>query len=172
MKHSIGVLALALAIALCVLSLPTAAYASWGHASNGAGSSRSVFVGLPTGTGALATGGTSIHIGWSVPSAPSATPTQYVVRRKTPTTATACTVGAGVLACDDTGLSLNTAYTYTVEARVGSNWSSGETASFGATTSNPTFVVTPAAGTHTAGTAFNVTITATTNGLTTDTSYT
>src|SRR5262245_52754442 len=111
MKRSLG--ALALAIALCILVQPTAAYAAWGNAANGSGSSRSLFVGIPTGAGALATGGTSIHIGWSAPSAPSAAPTEYVVRRKTPTTATVCTVGGGVFACDDTGLTLDTAYTYT-----------------------------------------------------------
>ena len=84
-----------------------------------------------------------------------------------------CSVGGAVFSCNDTGLATGTTYTYTVEAKVGSNWSSGPTAGFTATTSAPTFnLVIPGASPKTAGTAFNVTITATTNGVTTDTSYT
>ena len=84
-----------------------------------------------------------------------------------------CTVAAPTLTCTDTGLSASTTYTYTLEALVGSGWSSGQTAGFSATTpAPPAFTVVPATGTKTAGTAFNVTLTATTNGVTKDTTYT
>lgn len=151
----------------------SAAYGAWVNAGSGSGTSTSRAQGLPTATLATATGTTSISISWSAPTGGSVTPTQYVVRRTAPTTATVCTVGAAVFTCNDTSLTAGTTYTYTVEARIGSNWSSGQTAGFSATTNSAgTFIVAPGASTKTAGTAFNTAITATTNGVTTDTAYT
>jgi hypothetical protein len=159
-------------LALFVVLTPARAFASWPSVGAGQGFSGALLVGLPTNTIAAAGSATSIHVSWNAPAAPSATPSQYVVRRVAPTTATVCTVGSGTSACDDSGLTANSAYSYTVEARIGANWSSGQTTAFGTTTSIPTFIVTPAAGTQTAGTAFNVTLVATTNGVTTDTAFT
>jgi hypothetical protein len=61
-----------------------------------------------------------------------------------------------------------------VEARLGTNWSSGQSGAANATTFNPPTlnVALAVAGSKTAGTAFNVTLTATTNGVTTNTAYT
>jgi len=160
-------------LALAVLvGLPASAFATWGPTGAGSGQTSATNVGLPTSRTAAGTGATSIHITWSAPSAPSAAPTQYVVRRVSPTSATVCTVGASTFACDDTGLGVNTTYTYTIEARLGSSWSSGQSPSFSATTSAPTFNVVAPAGTRTAGVPFSVQLTATTNGATTDASYT
>jgi hypothetical protein len=81
------------------------------------------------------------------------------------------------LSCDDTGLSPSSTYGYTVEARLGTNWLSGQTTQVNATTNSapagtPNFkveLVTP--GNKTAGTAFDVRVTAQ-NGTTTDATYT
>ncbi|MEP6623650.1 MAG: fibronectin type III domain-containing protein, partial [Acidimicrobiia bacterium] len=160
-------------IALLGLTLsPASAFAAWAPGGNGSGYGSGLSIGLPTSKLAAATGPTSIHITWAAPSAPSATPTQYVVRRTAPTTTTACTVSGSTFACDDTGLSSLTSYTYTIEATVGTNWSSGQTTGFLATTSAlPNFIVSVTGGNKTAGSAFTATIKATTNGVTTDTSY-
>ncbi len=163
----------AIVVVLVTLLLATAADAAWLAPGSGTGRASALTVTIANNRVATATGATSVHITWTAPSAPSVAPTQYVVRRKTPTTATVCTVTGAIFACDDTGLSPTTTYTYTIEARVGSGWTSTESPTFSATTTaQPTFVVTPAAGTRTAGAAFNVTIRATTNGTTTDTAYT
>ncbi len=162
--------ALAIFVALVVFGA-TAAFAGWSPSGSGSGYSSARSQGLPTSTAAAGTGPTSISITWAAPTGGSVSPTQYVVRRTAPTTATVCTVGDAVFSCNDTGLTTNTTYTYTVEARIGSNWSSGQTAGFTGTTANATFIVAPGAAAKTAGTAFTTTITATTNGVTTDTSY-
>jgi hypothetical protein len=157
-----------------LLASVSTAYATFLVAGSGPGASRAQTVGLPTNTQATATSSSSIHITWSAPAAPSAAPSQYVVRRTTPTTATVCTVTIpATLACDDTGLTASTTYSFTVEARVGSNWSSGQTATFSATTPGPPnfLVQLLAPGSKNAGTAFQVQLTATTNGVTTDTNY-
>jgi glucoamylase len=157
-------------LAILVTALPASASWSPGGLGHGTGAARAV--GLPTSTAASATSSSTVQITWAAPSAPSAPPSQYVVRRTAPSTATVCTVPATTFTCNDTGLSASTTYTYTVEARAG-NWSSGQTAGFSATTpAPPTFKVAAAAGNKTAGTAFTVTLTATTNGVTTDTTYT
>lgn len=161
-----------LAFALLVVS-PNGALAAWSPASSGSGTSSAISVGLPTSVAAAATSSSSVHVTWSAPTGTSASPSQYVVRRTAPTTATVCTVTSATFACDDTGLSGSTTYTYTVEALVGTNWSSGQTSGITATTSGtPTFIVAVAGGSKTAGTAFAPTLTATTNGATTDTAYT
>jgi hypothetical protein len=160
-------------VAVMVLVLSqVAASAAWSPSTSGSGTGTGLSLGLATSTLAAATGSTSIHVTWAAPGGASPTPTQYVVRRTAPTTATVCTVTGSTFACDDTGLTSSTSYTYTVEGTVGTNWTSGQTTGFSAsTTAPPTFIVS-ASGTKTAGTAFNATITATTNGVTTDTSYT
>ncbi len=146
-----------------------AAHASWSRPSTGSGVATATSVGLAKTPVATAMSWSTTSVSWAAPIAPS--PTQYVVRRIAPTTATVCTVGGSTFGCTDSGLSASTTYTYTVEARLGA-WSSGATGGFTATTPTPTFKVVPAAGTRTAGGAFAVVLNATTNGTTTDTSYT
>jgi hypothetical protein len=158
-------------IALVALG-STVAGAAWTPGGSGSGRSTGLAIGLPTSVTATATGSTSVQVSWSPPGGASASPTQYVVRRTAPSSATVCTVGAPTTTCNDTGLTASTTYSYTVEARVGTSWSSGQTTAVSATTSGaPTFIVTTSAGNKTAGTAFTVTVTATTDGTTTDTSY-
>ncbi len=155
-----------------VLLSPQGALASWLPGAGGSGGSSARSIGAPTSVAAGATSDTSIHVTWAAPAGGSVTPTQYVVARTAPTPATVCTVGSGTLACDDTGLADSTTYTYTVSARVGANWSSGASAPASATTPTPgPFVVTIGSGSQTAGTAFPVTIRATTNGVATDPTY-
>lgn len=161
----------ALLVALVGLG-STTAHAAWttGSAASGRATARSI--GVPTSVTATALSSSSVRIDWAAPGGGSVTPTQYVVSRTAPTTGTVCTVSAPTLTCTDTGLSGSTTYSYTVAARVGTNWTSGPSATASATTpAAPTFVVTTTGGTKTAGTAFTVTIRATTNGVTTDTAY-
>ncbi len=167
MKHRVGVLI----VALVVLMSANGALASWSPGSAGSGSGSGRAIGLPTSALATALGSSSIRVTWAAPTGASVTPTQYVVRRTAPSTATVCTVAGTVFTCDDTGLSGGTTYTYTVEARIGTNWTSGQTAGTTATTTfAPNFLVS-VSGTQTAGTAFSPTITATNNGVTTDVTY-
>jgi hypothetical protein len=160
-------------VAVVVLG-STVAGAAWGPAGSGSGRSTGLSLGLPTSVGASPTSSTSVQITWAAPGGSSASPSQYAVRRTAPTTATVCTVSAPTTTCNDTGLTASTTYSYTVEARVGTNWSSGQTTAVNATTPAPPTlnVALAVAGNKTAGTAFNVTLTATTNGTTTNTAYT
>jgi hypothetical protein len=151
----------------------TAASAAWAPGSAGTGTSTGLTLGVPTSVAATATSSTSAHVSWGAPGGASVAPAQYVVRRTAPTTTIVCTVAATTTACDDTGLAASTTYSYTVESTLGNNWSSGQSGAVSTTTpGNPTFdVALTVAGTKTAGTAFGVTLTATTDGTTVDTSY-
>jgi hypothetical protein len=163
-------LAITAAIVVLISHLGPAG-AAWSPISAGSGQSAARSVGLPTATAATATSSSTVNVTWAGPGAASPTPTQYVVQRTAPTAATVCAVAGTTFACQDSGLGPVTTYTYTVEARIGA-WSSGPTAGFQATTpAPPAFTVVPTSGTRTAGTAFNVVVTATTDGVTTDTSY-
>ncbi|MGZ4678258.1 MAG: fibronectin type III domain-containing protein [Acidimicrobiia bacterium] len=149
----------------------TVALASWIPGNGGSGTSTARSVGLPTSVTATATSSSTVRVAWSAPGGPSVTPSQYVVRRTAPTTAVVCTVALPTT-CDDTGLAASTTYSYTVEATIGASWSSGQTTPTSATTpSGPTLKVSVAVGNKTAGTAFTVTLTATTNGVATNTAY-
>ncbi len=149
----------------------TAAMAAWTPAGSGSGTSSGLALGLPTSVAATALSYSSVRVTWAAPGS-SPTPSQYVVRRTAPTTATVCTVAPPTLQCDDTGLTGSITYGYTVESRLGTNWTSGQSGTASATTpAGPTFLLSVSGSTKTAGNAFNVTITATTDGVTTDTAY-
>lgn len=167
--------ALVVTLAVCTLT----AGAAWLATGTGTAESRSTSVGLPTAVAATATGTTSIQVTWSPPAAPSPPPGSYDVFRYSGATGTlVCSVAAASpRACDDTGLAPGTTYGYTVEARLGTNWLSGQTAQVDATTNaapvgTPNFLVELVApGSKTAGTPFDVRITAR-NGTATDATYT
>lgn len=161
-------------VATIMVLAPQAAFAAWTPGSGGSGTSTARTLTVPTSVGAAATSASTIHVTWAAPGGTSATPTQYRVIRTAPTSTTVCTVAGGVFACDDTGLTAGTTYTYTVTALVGTNWTSVPSVGVTATTTapGPFLVTTSGGGTQTAGTAFTATITATTDGVTTDTSYT
>ncbi|HEX2039732.1 MAG TPA: fibronectin type III domain-containing protein [Acidimicrobiales bacterium] len=159
-------------LALVAASAALAALSADGTGLAGAAAKK---LGLPTSAAATATGSSSVRVTWSAPSGDSAPPGSYVVRRTAPTSAVVCpSVSPSALQCDDTGLSASTAYSYTVEARLGDHWTSGQTAAVSATTAaggTPNFLVEQVStGTKTAGTAFSVRLTART-GTTADTSY-
>lgn len=159
-------------LAAVVLTAGTTAFAAWGPPGSGTGSGAGTLVGFATSRSATATSGTAVTVTWNAPGGPSAIPTSYVVRRVAPTTTTVCTATPPTFTCNDTGLTPGVTYTYTIEARVGTKWSSGQSPGVSATTLNPNFLVTLVpTGTKTAGTNFNVKLTATTDGVTTDPSY-
>ena len=169
MKRVVGSLLLLVTL---VVGASTA-FAAWTPGSAGSGTSSARAIGVPTAPSATPLGSSAIHITWAAPSAPTVGPTGYLVRRTAPAPATACVVSAPTLSCDDTGLTSSTTYTYTVEARVGTNWRSAPTAGFSATTTGvPTVTVAVPPTARTAGVSFAVVMTATTNGITVDSSYT
>jgi hypothetical protein len=151
----------------------SAASAAWAPGGGGSGTSTGVSLGVPTSVAASPTNSTTVHVTWAAPSS-GPTPGQYTVRRTSPSTATVCTVSSPTGGCDDTGLTASTTYQYTVQSLLGTNWVSSQSSAVSATTpAAPTLKVALApTGTKTAGTAFNVTLTATTNGTTTNTAYT
>jgi len=165
--------ALALLFATFVALGATAASAAWAPGGGGNGSSTGLSLGVPTSVAASATNSTTVHVTWAAPSS-GPTPGQYMVRRTSPSTATVCTVSSPTMTCDDTGLTASTTYQYTVQSLLGTNWVSSQSSPASATTPGaPTLnVALSVAGNKTAGTAFNVTLTATTNGSTTNTAYT
>lgn len=144
----VGAVSLAL-----VAGTSAAAWAAWTAGGSGAAGAKAKTLGVATSVGAAATGTSSVRVSWSAPTSSSAPPATYVVRRTAPTAATVCTVAATTTQCDDTGLSASTAYSYTVEARLGTYWTSGQTSVVSATT-NAVFTATAltlANGTGTAG---------------------
>ncbi len=160
----------ALVATLLVLGSGTA-YAAWTPGAGGSGTASAQSVGVPTSVTAAALTYSSVKVSWSAP-ASGPTPAQYRVLRTAPTTATVCTVSSPTATCTDTGLAGSTSYSYTVTSLIGTSWTSGPSPTASATTpAGPTFKLTTTGGNKTAGTAFTVTITATTNGTTTDTSF-
>lgn len=146
------------------------AFAAWLPLSTASGTSTARNIGVPTSVIATALTFSSVQVSWSAPA--GVAPAGYTVRRTAPSSTIVCTVPAATTTCTDTGLTASTTYTYTVESTIGTNWDSGPSAPASATTpAAPTFKVTVPSGTRTAGTAFTATLTATTNGVTTDTSY-
>jgi hypothetical protein len=166
------------ALAVAVALFAVAAGAAWLASGTGSSSGRSTSLGMPTTVAASATGSTSIQVTWNAPAAPSPAPTTYDVFRYIGGTGTKICSAVSSTAprvCNDSGLTPSTTYGYTVEARLGANWMSGQTALVNATTNappaTPNFLVEQVvAGDKTAGTAFQVRITART-GTTTDTTY-
>ena len=167
------------ALAAAFALFAVAAGAAWLASGNGSSFTRSTSLGKPTSVAATATGTSSVQVTWNAPAAPSPAPTSYDVFRYNGGTGTkVCSaVPAGPsLVCNDSGLSPSTTYGYTVESRLGDNWMSGQTTQVDATTNapagTPNFLVElVTAGNKTAGTAFDVRVTAR-NNTTTDTTYT
>lgn len=169
------VFAPALLVAVAVFSV--AAGAAWLASGTGGSSSRSTSIGKPTNVNATATGQSSVQVTWGAPASPSPAPASYDVFRYFNNTGTKICTATTNLVCNDAGLQAGSTYGYTVEARLGSNWLSGQTTQVNATTQSapvgtPNFKVELVApGNKTAGTAFDVRVTAQ-NGTTTDATYT
>ena len=168
----------ALVVAITVFTV--AAGAAWLASGTGSTFTRSSSLGKPTSVAATATGTSSVQVTWDAPPAPSPAPSSYDVFRYIGGTGTkicSAVPAASPRVCNDTGLSPSTTYGYTVESRLGDNWLSGQTTQVDATTDSapvgtPNFLVElVTAGNKTAGTAFDVRITAR-NNTTTETTYT
>jgi hypothetical protein len=162
----------AMATACFVVFTAAVASAAWTRTGTGNGAAKTDALAKPVGT-ALALGGTSIRVSWPAPSAGAQLASTYVVRRVSPS-ATVCTIAQPETTtfCDDTGLSGGTLYNYTIEATLGSSWTSGQSNQFSATTTtNLSFTVVKAGGNETSNAPFNVTITAK-NGAATDATVT
>ena len=101
---------------------------------------QSTVVNAPTGGSATSPTSTSLLISWTTPST-GAPPTAYQLTRN----GSAVPSGSGcygritATSCTDGGLTASTNYTYTVEAVVGTNWTSAAGSSFSGTT-NAVFI--------------------------------
>ncbi len=150
-----------------------AAFAFWTvSVNNGSGSyaaAQADSLSAPTTPTATENGSGAITVGWTV--AGSQLPgAQYQVTRTSPgSPTTVCTVASTAASCQDTGLSANTLYSYSVTAIL-DNWqSSAITAS--ATTATPNFVITLSSGPYTAGTPATVQTVKAMIGASVDTTY-
>lgn len=169
-RIAVALVGMMLGAASLVASTAVTSGAVWAPGSTASGTATARSIGVPASVTATALSSSSIRIDWAAPTGGSVTPTQYVVTRNSPS-GTVCTVSAPTVTCTDTGRAASTSYGYTVAARIGTDWTSGASAPAAATTSAaPTFKLNASPG-QSAGTAFTVTITATTNGTTTDTAY-
>ncbi len=157
-----------------VLAAATAALAYWTvSVNNGSGSyavAQANSLSAPTTPTATPNGGGAITVGWTLPGSqlPGA---QYQVTRTSPgSPTTVCTVAATATSCQDTGLTSNTLYGYSIRA-VLDNWQSSAITT-SATTAAPNFVLTLSSGPYTAGTAATVQTMKAMIGASVDTTYT
>jgi hypothetical protein len=161
------------AAACFVVFSAAVASAAWTKTGTGNGAAKTDSLAKPAGTAAVL-GATSIRVSWTAPVSGAQLASTYVVRRVSPS-ATVCTIAQPetTTSCDDTGLTAATLYNYTIEATLGTSWTSGQSNQFSATTtSNLSFTVAKTVvGNATSNTAFGVTITAK-NGAATDTTVT
>lgn len=113
-------------------------------------------VNAPTGGGAASPKSSSLALSWVKPST-GASPTGYVVTRN----GAAVPSGSGCFGtittttCTDSGLAASTTYTYSVKAKVGTNWASVASATFSNTTV-ATFVVSSITSTNATGKTIGV----------------
>ena len=117
-----------------------AAGAAWLSSGTDTSSLRGSNLGKPTSVSASATSSTTVQITWQPPAGPSPAPTSYdVFRYQGPTGTKICSAvsSASPRQCTDDGRTAGTTYGYTVEARLGDNWLSGQTAQAEATTDVP-----------------------------------
>jgi hypothetical protein len=168
-------IATASAATVCfVLLLVAVAGAAWNKTATGNAAGTAASLTAPAGT-AAALSSSSIRVSWTAPVSGAQLASTYVVRRITAPATTVCTIAQPetTTSCDDTGLTAGTLYNYTIEATLGSSWTSGQSGQFSATTTTSlSFTVAKAVGGNaTSNTAFNVTITAK-NGAATDATVT
>ena len=161
---------------LFAILLGGVASAAWNLAGTGSGSGSASSLAAPTSPSAAAVTPTSsaIDITFTPASNPPGT-TYTVTRDKTAAGAAGATVacsGLSVSACHDTGLASGVTFTYTVSAVLGSWATSAATTPSATTSGGPGAFLVSAPASATAGTAFNVTITARLSSLATDTGYT
>ena len=123
---------IALVVAAALLTVGTAS-ALWSASTTGSGAARAKTLAKPTGLTATATS-SSVSLSWTAPAAPSAPASSYIVRRVTPTAAVIACADATATSCVDSSVSPSTGYSYTVEAKAGTSWLSGQTDAAAVTT--------------------------------------
>jgi hypothetical protein len=159
----LGLLAVATFLALA----SSAAYAAWSASASGQQPVATTTVDAPASASAAPVSASSTEISWQPPAA-GATPSRYRVLRAGG--ALVCEQAAPP--CSDTGLSPSTAYSYTVQSRVGLNWVSATTATASTTTPTDGSFTLNAAASSAAGTQQTITIEARTGSGALATSYT
>ena len=169
MKRVVGSLLLLVTL---VVGTSTA-FAAWTPGSAGSGTSSARAIGVPTAPSATPLGSSAIHITWAAPSAPTVGPTGYscaVPRRSRRPLASSRLRRCRVT----TPVSRRARRTPTRSRRASARTGGARpTAGFSATTTGvPTVSVAVPPTTRTAGVSFAVVMTATTNGVTVDSSYT
>lgn len=118
--------------------------------------SQSSSVNAPTGGAASSPKSSGLALSWVKPST-GVSPTGYLVTRN----GAAVPSGSGcygtitTTSCSDTGLAASTTYTYSVKAKVGTNWTSVASATFSNTTV-ATFVVSSITSTNASGNTVGV----------------
>ena len=152
----------ALAAALAVLVSASGAFAYFTANGAGTGSARVGTLAAPTITTATAGAGT-VALSWSAVTPTSGTVTYYVTRVGGGTPSGTCPTSAAptaVTSCTDTGVGVG-AHSYTVTAVwlswTGTSATASATVTYGALDH---FLLNPATGSHTAGSAFSVALTA------------
>ena len=118
--------------------------------------SQSTSINAPTGGAAASPKSSSLALSWAAPSTGVA-PTGYLVTRN----GAAVPSGSGcygtltTTSCSDTGLAASTTYTYSVKAKVGTNWTSVASSTFSNTTV-ATFVISSITSTNASGNTVGV----------------
>ena len=160
---------------LAVAATGTAA-AAWLSSGTGIGGAAATALSAPTSPTAttVAPTASAIDIGFTPASNPTGT-TYTVTRDKAASGVVGATVACSGLTaspCHDTGLSSGTTFTYTVTVVLGAWTKAAATTPSATTSAGPGAFLVSAPASATAGTAFNVTVTARLSTLITDTSYT
>jgi hypothetical protein len=115
---------------------------------------QSTSVDAPTGGSATSPNDSTLSLGWVPGSGP--TPTGYKVTRNGAAVSTGTCKGTlTTTSCIDSGLAASTLYTYSVDALVGTHWTSAQSATFTGTTI-ATFVVTNITSTNASGNTVGV----------------
>ena len=114
----------ALAIVVAVL-MPTAAFAAWQSSFAGKSQAQTGTLGAPQTLTATVASATSVTLSWSSPSPIAAT--KYTVVRTAGGGAVQGTCAGSVTTttCTDTGLTSGSSYTWSVQAKAGTNWIGG-----------------------------------------------
>ena len=153
-----------------ILASAGAAYGYWTVSGTGSATATAASLSAPTSPNPTVNGGQAITVGWTLPGS-QLTGAQYQVTRKAGpgSPVTICTVSSSTSSCQDTGLSPNTAYGYSIIA-VLDNWQTAAITT-SATTATDAYTLSLSNAPYTAGTAITVqSITAKVGGVQ-DTTY-
>jgi len=142
--------------AVASVTFASAASAAWTKPGTGSGTSTAGSLTAPTGVTVSSPSTGTVTVSWTAGTAPAGAAITYLVERKSGATYTAAggtCASPAISPCNDTGVA-NGTYQYRVTTKVGSNW------------------VKPSTDSGSVTTAVALTVTAPTNGATTDRSPT